>query len=102
MRQCRASRKWLCSGDPPNVPRPVLERAKDILGRLEVEHLDPRGGARISRRKKYAGGLQLTLFTPPDHPLLAHIRAADIDNLTPLAELALIRTWQEELGGKTS
>jgi len=81
------------------VPRPVLERAKDILSRLEEEHLDPRGGARIARRKK-SGGMQLTLFTPPDHPLLAHIRAADTDNLTPLAALALIRKWQEELGGK--
>ena len=67
---------------------------------MEEEHLDPRGGARIARRRKNSGGMQLTLFTPPDHPLLEQVRAADVDNLTPLAALTLIRKWQEELGRK--
>jgi hypothetical protein len=44
--------------------------------------------------------LQLTLFAPPENPLLDQIRQTDINALTPLAALALVKQWQDELAVK--
>ncbi|MGE0607782.1 MAG: DNA mismatch repair protein MutS [Pirellulales bacterium] len=79
------------------VPREVLQRAKDILARLEDEHLDGQGKSKIARRGKHRDGqLQLTLFAPYEHPLLEEIRGVDIDATTPLAALSLLKAWQEK------
>ncbi|HVX12560.1 MAG TPA: DNA mismatch repair protein MutS [Pirellulales bacterium] len=80
------------------VPRDVLERAKQILARLEQEHLDSDGRPKLARKRLRVGGdLQLTLFAPPENPLLDKIRQTDINQLTPLAALALVQQWQNEL-----
>jgi DNA mismatch repair protein MutS len=85
------------------VPREVLDRARQILSRLEQDHLDDSG------RPKWAGGrqvrsgeLQLMLFEPAEHPLLEVIRGADVDNLTPLAALSLVHQWQRTLASAAS
>jgi DNA mismatch repair protein MutS len=44
------------------VPREVIQRSKEILARLEEEHLDADGRARIARPGGKTPGLQLTLF----------------------------------------
>ncbi|HEV3021314.1 MAG TPA: DNA mismatch repair protein MutS [Pirellulales bacterium] len=82
------------------VPREVLERAKQILSRLEQDHLDEGGRPKLGRRRiaRPGGDLQLTLFAAAEHPLLDKLRKADIDGLTPLAALALVKQWQDELG----
>ncbi len=82
------------------VPREVLERAKQILARLEQEHLDEQGRPKLARqRMRVSGDLQLTLFAAPENPLLEKIRQADVNSLSPLAALALIQQWQDELAG---
>jgi DNA mismatch repair protein MutS len=84
------------------VPRPVVERAKEILWRLEEEHVTADGRPKLSGgraggpARQSAGQLQLTLFGP-DHPLLAKIRQLDVDQLTPLEALNRLKKWQEEL-----
>ena len=84
------------------VPRPVIERAKDILAQLEEEHLDAEGRAKIARRpqKVKRGSMQLTLFGPADHPLLDDIRRVDLNQMTPLAAMQLIQQWQETLAAE--
>lgn len=82
------------------IPREVNERAKDILAQLENEHLDQNNKPKIARRKSRPSELQLTLFAAADHPLLDKIRAADLNNLTPLAALSLLKDWQDELAGE--
>ena len=82
------------------IPREVNERAKQILAQLENEHLDPSGRPKIAQRKARPGELQLTLFGGADHPLLDKLRTTDLNQLTPLAALQLIQTWQQELSGK--
>ncbi len=82
------------------IPREVNERAKEILAQLENEHLDPSGRPKIAKGKARRGELQLTLFAPPDHPLLDRVRQADLDRLTPLDALQLIKSWQDDLGGR--
>ncbi|MCH8042832.1 MAG: DNA mismatch repair protein MutS [Planctomycetes bacterium] len=79
------------------VPAEVNERAKEILAQLEHEHLDSQGRAKIARRDKPSGELQLRLFGPQEHPLLDEIRRVVADETTPLEALALIGRWQQEL-----
>ena len=81
------------------IPREVNERAKQILAQLEQEHLDGQGRTKHSRRTRVrdGGDLQLTLFGPTEHPLLATIRQTNLDETTPLAALRLIQEWQRTL-----
>ena len=71
------------------VPREVNERAKQILSQLEAEHLDEEGRPRIAVHGKRSkrGDIQLTLFAPPEHPVVDQIRRIDLDHLTPLEAL---------------
>ncbi len=84
------------------VPRPVIERSKEILAQLEDEHLDAEGRAKIARRGKSGkrAEIQLTLFSPIDHPLLDDVRRIDLNNVTPLAALQLLKHWQETLAAE--
>ena len=85
------------------VPRVVLERAKQILGQLEEEHLDESGKSKLARRRRArlrVGDLQLTLFAPAEHPLLDEIRRLEVNQLRPIDALALISEWQAKLGHK--
>jgi DNA mismatch repair protein MutS len=73
------------------VPEPVLARARAILEDLER-------GPKASRTP------QLDLFgasSPPpivtDHPVLATLRAVDVERLTPLDALQLVASLKKEL-----
>ncbi|MCY2988443.1 MAG: DNA mismatch repair protein MutS [Planctomycetota bacterium] len=81
------------------VPPEVNERAKQILAQLEAEHLDDEGRPRIASRtkKRKPSHLQLTLFGAMEHPLLDKIREVDLNAMTPLAAIQLIKRWQDEL-----
>jgi len=80
------------------VPRPVNERAKQILAQLESEHLDENGRPKIARKaKRPQRDVQLTLFAPVEHPLLDELRQTDVDSLRPLDALALLDRWREQL-----
>ncbi|HWA98253.1 MAG TPA: DNA mismatch repair protein MutS [Pirellulales bacterium] len=82
------------------VPSGVVERAKQILAQLEHDHLDPRGRPKWARgRIGRAADLQLSLFAEPEHPVLEKLRELDVDQLTPMAALALLNRWREELCG---
>ncbi len=78
------------------VPANVVERAKQILAQLENEHLDAEGQTKLVRRSKKikSADLQLTLFAPPEHPLVGEVRALKLDETTPLAALAWLQAWQ--------
>ena len=81
------------------VPREVNQRAKQILARLEQEHLDDDGRPKIGRRGKsrHIGDLQLTLFAVEPHPIIEKLRTLDVNGLAPLAALQLLHEWQAEL-----
>lgn len=84
------------------VPREVNERAKEILAKLESEHLDTEGRPKIAGGKKNRGGkVQLTLFAAYEHPLLDTIRAVDVNSLTPLQALQMVQAWQSQLAKET-
>ncbi len=81
------------------IPQLVVERAKEILAQLENQALDSQGHTKIARPKSRKAQLQLSLFAPPDHPLLGEIRQVDLERTTPLEALRLLEHWQQELAG---
>jgi DNA mismatch repair protein MutS len=78
------------------VPRQVNERAKQILAQLEAEHLDREGRPKIAVKGQRGrrGDLQLTLFAPPEHPIVEQLRQLDVNSLTPLDALAKLAELQ--------
>jgi DNA mismatch repair protein MutS len=81
------------------VPREVNERAKQILAQLEQERVDESGRPKIAvtGKKKRRGDLQLTLFAPPEHPLVEELRRLDVAHLTPMGALQLLNQWQGQV-----
>ena len=81
------------------VPRPVIDRSKEILAQLEEEHVDASGRPKIARKQdtRRVGDIQLSLFGPVDHPLLGEIRQLDLNTTTPIEALQHIQQWQQKL-----
>jgi DNA mismatch repair protein MutS len=80
------------------VPRPVIERGKQILAQLENDTLAADGRAKLARAKRITtSDLQLTLFAADEHPLLDEIRRLDLNDTTPLDALARLHEWQSRL-----
>ena len=79
------------------------ERAKQILAQLEAEHLgeDGRPKLAVGGKQKRRGDLQLTLFAPPEHPVVDQLRQLDLNALTPLAALQQLAELQSQVEGKT-
>ncbi len=82
------------------VPSGVIERAKQLLDQLENQDLDAAGKPKLVRhgQSRRAGDLQLTLFAPDEHPLLAELRELNLDETTPLAALQWIQAWKSRVG----
>src|SRR5690606_20296204 len=83
------------------LPETVIERAKEILRELEGTHSAGGDGLgrRGARRPESAPPTdQLSLFSPPEPPVLAKLRAVRIEELTPLAALNLLAELQAEVG----
>ena len=75
------------------VPRPVVDRARQLLGELTVQH---------SASKPFRPGPpetnQLKLFPDPPSGLQKDLAAVDLDGLTPVRAFDLIREWKERHG----
>ena len=75
------------------MPGQVVGRAKEILARLE------RGEPQESARRRPAAEEQLPLFavSAPESPVVAELRALDLDQLTPMQALVKLGEWKERL-----
>jgi DNA mismatch repair protein MutS len=80
------------------VPGAVNERAKQILARLEEEHLGENGRPKIAvkGRKSRKGDLQLTLFAAPEHPVVDALRRLDVNQLSPMDALKRLADLQAQ------
>jgi len=67
------------------LPAEVVARARDVLHSLEAGH-------RVAATPSPAD--QLGLFAPPESPLLAELKALDVDGLTPREALACLAELQ--------
>jgi len=89
------------------IPRPVVERAKEILANLERDEYGQDGQPRRARRRS-APPRQTTqpslfgLFEPESagagREVLDELRRQDTDGLTPLEALNLVSAWKRRLG----
>jgi DNA mismatch repair protein MutS len=68
------------------LPRPVINRAQEILSQLESD-------ARQARQSNVLPARQLALF-PETNPLTESLRRLDITSLTPLEALNKLYEWQ--------
>ena len=69
------------------LPRPVINRAQDILALFEAESRQARDNEQIPAR-------QMTLF-PETNPLLEELQKIDVASLTPLEALNRLYEWQQ-------
>jgi DNA mismatch repair protein MutS len=78
------------------VPKPILQRAQEILHRLER---DPFGETtQVRQPKKHRRQYhQLSLFGTGDHPILDDIRLADLTKLPPEEAKQMLARWQGRL-----
>jgi len=84
------------------VPRHVLDRARQLLSELSVQHV---GRPRVSRGRKSdkaaaaaADDAQMPLFTDPAQELLTTLAGTKIDDLTPMQAFELLRQWKAKFG----
>lgn len=84
------------------LPQEAIERAREILGRLEAGQVSllpvPKPPARRPRMvKEKETGVQLSLFQRSPEWLRDRIVSLDLDRLTPLAALQTLYAFQEQL-----
>jgi DNA mismatch repair protein MutS len=80
------------------LPDAVTVRAREILGNLEKQELDVRGAPVLARHQgESAGAGQLLLFSASEELVLDKLREVDVDNLTPIAALSLLASFQGRL-----
>ncbi|MGB3965227.1 MAG: DNA mismatch repair protein MutS [Planctomycetota bacterium] len=82
------------------IPKPVLERAKIVLAKLDEEGDQVREALVSARDRARPGPKQKELFGPPPDPIVEELRKLDLDALTPRHAAELLRQWQERAGGK--
>ncbi len=81
------------------IPPSVIARAKEILANLERQELDVHGLPKFARKEgeDLVKG-QFSLFSGPEELVLEKLRRVDLNQLTPVAALALLATLQDRLG----
>ena len=77
------------------VPKPVLDRAKQLLGQLAVHHAEQ---AKAVKNIRPRDSWQMSLFSDTSTELANALKAVQIDELTPLAAMDLLRQWKEKFG----
>ncbi len=80
------------------VPREVLDRARQLLGELSVQHV---GRPRVSRGRKSDRDVdanQMPLFLDPAQELRQALGGTSLDALTPIQAFDLLRQWKDKWG----
>jgi DNA mismatch repair protein MutS len=84
------------------IPREVLDRARQLLSELSVQHV---GRPKVSRSRKSDRAAsaaldenQLPLFVDPAKELLAQLAGTKVDELSPMQAFELLRQWKEKYG----
>jgi DNA mismatch repair protein MutS len=81
------------------LPPSLVSRATEILANLEAQEYDPKGRPRLALGPEApkVDAPQLQLFAPQDEIVGDLIRDLDIGELTPLAALNLLHSFQSRL-----
>jgi DNA mismatch repair protein MutS len=85
------------------LPRPVIDRAQEVLANLERDELTRDGRPKLARRLEGAGEpvaaapAQLGLFAAGEDPVVEALRGADLDAMTPLQALTFLSELRKRL-----
>jgi DNA mismatch repair protein MutS len=80
------------------VPAGVVERAKAILSKLEVQSVNAQDKPAFVPQENIAPEAQLRLFTPHYERIIETLRGVDVNALTPVEALLKLREIQEQAG----
>lgn len=86
------------------VPRPVVDRAREILAKLEEKSQDSRSAAAVKRASQT---LLPGFGMPPieigeelvEHPIITQLTELDVDGMTPIQALMLLNQWKDLIKG---
>ena len=76
------------------VPKEVIERARQILPKLQAHLAEGLDMPELTRRAA-AAAAQQSLFADPAQRLLREIKSLDLDNMTPVQAWEWLRKWRE-------
>jgi len=79
------------------VPRPVLERAKQVLADVEKDAEDLAPKLARGAKSKKDDTQQLSLFAPRPSAVESEIKSLDLDRVTPIEALMLLRELRSKL-----
>jgi DNA mismatch repair protein MutS len=77
------------------VPRPVLDRARQLLSELAVHHAS---STRAMKQRRKDDASQMQLFSEPGRELLKLLAGVNVESMTPLQAFELLREWKEKYG----
>jgi DNA mismatch repair protein MutS len=78
------------------VPRDVNERAKEILGQLEANHLSRDGHPKIAPPKRRSDHIQMTLFQWQENAVVEKLKSLDISTMTPIEAIQQLESLQKQ------
>jgi DNA mismatch repair protein MutS len=78
------------------VPEPVIRRAREVLATLEQLNVDLTERERPAARNAESPTVQLTLFSPTEHPLMKRLREQELDGLSPRQAQDLLYNLQQQ------
>ncbi len=81
------------------VPKPILERSKEILEELESTFQKEATGSHLSKHKTKQPDKDL-LFIQKHKSVLEKLVSTDIDNLTPIEAINLLSRIKDEINEK--
>lgn len=88
------------------VPKPVVERAREILAQLEEKSQDTKSTTMERVSQTLLPGVCASPARPEpfefekEHPFIAELEELDVDGMTPLEALTLLNQWKMSLKGK--
>ena len=88
------------TGNPSGVPRPVVDRAREILAKLEEKSQDNKSKGAVDRACQT---LLPGFGAPPieiseeltEHPIVKQLMDLDVDGMTPIQALMLLNQWKD-------
>lgn len=86
------------------VPRPVVERAREILAELEEKSQDSRSKGAVERASQTLlpgfGAPPITISAElAEHPIVTQLTELDVDGMTPIQALMLLNQWKDMIKG---
>jgi DNA mismatch repair protein MutS len=79
------------------LPDSLVARAREILRDLEGAHTGGGAGLGAHGVNAPAPREQLSLFAPPEHPVIADLRSMDVNSMTPLQALNALAAMKDSI-----